>query len=329
MREVSTTESSSQAEWQKWGAVALFVAWLFFCLGAYYVANKPFTPDGVSALIEKREVWSRLAFSAGAVSRALLDVGTVLWFVFIALGTGVWLLLPFRSLLDSDLELVVYSLGLGFGLLGMVTLALGLLGLLQPSTFYAVAILLTIVAAPKALPILRRFRLPRPSPAVVIYLILAVGLALVIALLPPTSWDSLFYHLKGPKLYLDAGGIEPGIDIPHLNFPSLFEMLFMMAMAIRGDVAAKLLHFVFNFMLVGVVYAMARNQLKVKNGWTAVLFLYAMPMVLVLATWAYNDLALAFYQVVALYGLINWQRSQRDEWLILLCRQYWWRLHGT
>ena len=66
--------------------------------------------------------------------------------------------------------------------------------------------------------------------------------ALLVALLPPTDWDGLFYHLTGPKLYLQAGQIVGGIDIPHLNFPSLMEMLFTWAMLLRSDIAAKLLH---------------------------------------------------------------------------------------
>ena len=57
-------------------------------------------------------------------------------------------------------------------------------------------------------------------------------LALTLALLPPTSWDGLFYHLTGPKLYLQQGAIRPGPDIPHLNFPSLMEMNFLLAMAV-------------------------------------------------------------------------------------------------
>jgi 4-amino-4-deoxy-L-arabinose transferase-like glycosyltransferase len=131
-------------------------------------------------------------------------------------------------------------------------------------------------------------------------------MALTIALLPPTDWDGLFYHLTGPKIHLAAGRIAPGIDIPHLNFPSLMEMLFMLGMAVRGDITAKLLHFGFSLLLAALVYLTAKRHLGLKNGWPAVLFLFSMPMVLTLSGWAYNDLALAFYQMAALYALLNW-----------------------
>ena len=54
-------------------------------------------------------------------------------------------------------------------------------------------------------------------------------------------------------------------------------MLYLAAMALRGDVAAKLLHVVFHLILAGLVYLTARRHLKLKDGWTAVLFFYAMP----------------------------------------------------
>lgn len=312
MRDVSATGISSLATWRKWGAVTLFIAWLFYCLGAYYVVQKPFDLQSIVTLIAERDSWLRLVFSTSALVRTLLDIGTAVWLAFIALGIGS-LMLDLASIqMRSTLDEVLFSLGTGFGLLGVGGLVLGVLGLLQTAVITGVTILLTLLAAPKALRLIRRFQFRPPSRIVGFYLVITSVMALMVALLPPTSWDGLFYHLKGPKLYLLAGRIQPNIDIPHLSFPSLFEMLFMIAMALRGDVAAKLLHFIFAFMLAGLVFAIARDQLKVRNAWTAVLFLFATPMVLSLAGWAYNDLALAFYQVAALYLLLRWRR-QRDQ----------------
>ncbi|KAA3653985.1 MAG: phospholipid carrier-dependent glycosyltransferase [Chloroflexi bacterium] len=134
-------------------------------------------------------------------------------------------------------------------------------------------------------------------------------MAITLAMLPPTSWDGLFYHLKGPKLYLEAGRIVGGIDIPHLNFPSLFQMWFLLAIGIRGEVAAQLVHILFLFVLGGMVYAFAREHFGLKDGWTAVLFLYATPMVLTLSTWSYNDLGLAFFNAGAVYAFLKWQKG--------------------
>ncbi|MCA9947410.1 MAG: glycosyltransferase family 39 protein, partial [Anaerolineales bacterium] len=188
-------------------------------------------------------------------------------------------------------------------------------------------------------------RLNLPTRGITIYLLIVLGLALILALLPPTDWDGLFYHLKGPKLYLAAGRIVGGIDIPHLSFPALFEMLFTLAMGLRGDIAAKLLHFSFIPWLMALVYLIstgffateacpehgrrnteekekssqisAPSVANKQNGWTAVLVLISMPMVLNLGAQAYNDLPLAFYQVAALVALLRWRQNEQTGWLIL------------
>ena len=301
-----------------WGGMALFVIWLFYAASAYYVVQKPFSPVVIASLSAETGSWLRFSFSGTAVLRTLLDLGTALWLTLIALGLGLWISGWLALSPLTKLEEALYGLGLGFGILGLLTLLLGLAGWLETAVFYAVVILGTLLALPKLLSFVKDLRPSLPkSRLITLYLAIVLALGLALALLPPTSWDGLFYHLKGPKLYLAAGQIQPGIDIPHLNFPSLFEMLFMLAMVVRGDVAAKLIHYVFALMLGGLVYAITRRHLGVKNGWTAVVFLYAIPMILTLGSWAYNDLALGFYQVIALHTILYWQRVENRNWLIL------------
>ena len=306
-----------QTPWFLWGCIILFLLWLFYALSAYYVVQKPFSVPQLFTLAEVADVWWRFPFSWAAVGRSLVDILAALWIAWVALGIGLYGLKWLGLSLDSALATLVYGLGLGFGALGLTMLLLGLLGLLQTAVFYTVMILLTAVTL---LPVLRfwsQIRPSRPTKLVTLYLCLTVGMALIVALLPATSWDGLFYHLKGPKLYLEAGRIVGGIDIPHLNFPSLFEMLFMLGMALRSDVTATLLHFGFHGLLAGLVYLIARDLLPVPRPGTAVLILYSIPMLLNLGVAAYNDLALAFYQVAALVALYQWQQTDKRPWLVL------------
>ncbi len=295
------------APWFKWGAIVLFVLWLFYGLSAYYVVQKPLTAAQVTTLVQHKDLWQQLPVSATAVGRSLLEVLVALWLTAVALGIGLWLLTWLRLPSPSALETALYAVGLGFGVMGLLVLWVGLAGWLNTAVLYALTLLLTVVALPPVIPFLRRLRISPLPRTFTIFLAFVMGLALFKALLPPNDWDGLFYHLKGPKLYLETGQIVGGIDIPHLNFPFLFEMLFLLAMGLRSDVAAKLLHFVFIFLLGGLVYTIARDRLQLKQGWTALLFLFSMPMILTLGTQAYNDLALAFYQVAALLALFNWQ----------------------
>ncbi len=307
---------SKFSRWLKWGAAALFIGWLFFSLSAYYVVQKPFSGPKLALLAETAVTWQQYTFSAAAVGRSLLDVAAALWIVWFALGTGLWLLNRFSLDIESNLEHLLFGLGLGLGGLGLLVLFFGLVGWLETAVFYAIAIILTLLTSKQSFSLLRRMQWPRPSRLVAIYLFLAMGLAFTLALLPPTSFDALLYHLEGPKLYLKTGQIRAFDNFP-LFFPSLFEMFYMMAMALRGDITAKLLHFVFHLLLAGLVYNTAQTKLRLKDSWTAVLFLYAMPMILTLAGWAYSDLGLAFYQMAALVALLNWKRTRQKNWLIL------------
>jgi 4-amino-4-deoxy-L-arabinose transferase-like glycosyltransferase len=273
--------------------VVLFILWIFFVLGSFFVVQKPFSPANVVA-----------------VGRSLLDLLMVGWITFIALGIGNWLLgrlLPKNTLTLG--ETIVLGTGLGLGIIGLLSFGLGLAGLFQPGVVYGVTVALTVFTAfqlKNLRPLPRKWQVDSPGGLPLTYLLLITLFTMLVALLPPTDWDGLFYHLTGPKIYIQAGGIIGGIDIPHLSFPSLMEMLYTWAMLLRGDVAAKLLHPVFGFLLAGLVYLSASRFFNQKSSWLALLIFASMPMVGTLAGWAYNDLALAFYQLGSLYVLIRW-----------------------
>ncbi len=324
----------------KWGIIFLFVLWLFYGLSAYNVVQKPFSVPQLVALLDDPAAWLTLDFAWSSVGRSLLDVGTAVWINLGAWGIGSELL-RYSPLKMNRLETAVFGTGIGFGVLGLWVLLLGLVGALNSIAFWVTMAVATALAiwhvykngtrmnaddaefsfSPRS----PRFNLP--SRGITIYLLIVLSLALIIALLPPTSWDALFYHLKGPKLYLEAGRIIGGIDIPHLSFPALFEMLFTLAMGLRGDIAAKLIHFSFIFWLIALVYLISRDwfaakedastSFGAKSGWTAVLILISMPMVLNLGAQAYNDLPLAFYQVAALVALLRWRQAEQSGWLVL------------
>ena len=347
----------------KWGLIFLFVLWLFYGLSAYYVVQKPFSVPQLVLLLDNPSAWLSLDFAWSSVGRSLLDVGTAVLINLAAWGIGTTALSYVKLKMDgletpalSGAETAVFGTGLGFGILGLWIFLLGLIGAFTPTAFWATmlgSIALTLWQTFKQIKNLRQSaqsaantnksprpprspRLSLPSRGITIYLLIVLGLALTIALLPPTDWDGLFYHLKGPKLYLEAGRIVGGIDIPHLSFPALFEMLFTLAMGLRGDVAAKLLHFSFIPWLMALVYLISNNffatenteslenssfssvpSVAKQNGWTAVLILISMPMVLNLGAQAYNDLPLAFYQVGALVAILRWRQQEQTSWLIL------------
>ena len=276
-----------------WLWLGLFILWLFFVLGTFFWVQKPFEPN-----------------NAKAIANVFLDLLTVTWLAVLGLLAGSWLLRRALALDLSLLETLIFGPALGLGLLGLLAFGLGLLGLFTPLIFYSLTIFLTLLVTPQIKPLLYLWQtrppFPIPNLPSTVYLLLITLFTLPLALLPPTDVDGLFYHLTGPKLYIQAGGIIGGIDIPHLSFPAHMEMLFTWAMLLRGDIAAKLLHLLFAFLLAGLIYLIATQFFNKKSAWLAVLIFASMPMINTLASWAYNDIALAFYQLAGLYALIRW-----------------------
>ena len=291
----------------KWILVTLFIGWLFYIAGIYFATQKPVSPADIPLIAES--IRQPVAFSAASLGRTALDGLAALWLWAIALGIGGWLWQWLSPKDTSPAERLIFGAGLGIGALGLLTFGLGLAGWLTRPVIFGTLGVLSLAAIPQLRSTFHVSRFKRytariPLPAKM-FLASILFLALTIALLPPTDWDGLFYHLTAPKLYLTAARIAPGVDIPHFSFPQLLEMVFALAMAIRGDVTAKLMHFGFVFLLGGLTWHTARKFLRVKNSWLAVLFLFSMPMVLTLAGWAYNDLALAFFELAALYFLVD------------------------
>ena len=312
--------------------IGLFILWTFFVLGSFFAVQKPF------AAVNARAVGNVLLnlFTAGWLALIALGLGSwVLSWLRVDLSLGE------RVILGTGLGLGALGLlSLACGWLGLyqsliaylVTLTLSGLAAPQlwrlwqayrrPAHFSFPPVPSTLISSSSRLPSPSSpaSRLPSPppsssrlssprfaSPLSTVYCLLIALFTLLVVLLPPTDWDGLFYHLTGPKLYLQAGGIVGGIDIPHLNFPSLMEMLFAWAMLLRGDIAAKLLHAVFGLLLAGLVYRTTTRFFNQKAAWPAVVLFLSMPMVSVLAGWAYNDLALAFCQLAAVYAFICWK----------------------
>ena len=317
-KENRTRETEQEpVRWLKWMLIVLFVIWMFWAIAAYFVVQKPFSVEQFGMIAAHADVWLRVPVSVLAVGRALLDLGTAVWIAWVATGLGLFLLAGLKIDPDVVLEKCIYALGSGLGVLGLLVLGVGLLGWLHTWILFGLLLGLTILTLRPVLLFIKQIRPSKVPTGMTLYLVIALGLALFLVLLPPYSWDAMSYHLVGPKMYLAAGRIYAGIDNPPLNYPFLQEMLYMLAMGLRGDVSAKLLHFWFNFLLAGLVFVIARDQLQVKRAGFAVLFLFGIPMILTLSAQAYNDLALTFYQVVAVLTFLQWRTKKADSWLIL------------
>ncbi len=285
-------------------AITAFTLWVFFVLVSFYAVQKPFD----------------LPFAIAFVHIAL-DVLTVGWLLVVSLGLGAWILRWISPTLTQDLpETLLFGVSLGLGLLSLLSFAVGLLGLFTSFIAYGITLLLTVLVTPKLWLLMRqaqrwrrRVSLDEFHPVSIIYLGVMGLLTLSLALLPPTDFDGLFYHLTAPKIYIQTGQIVGGFDVPHFSFPALMEMLFAWAMLLRGDIAAKLLHTIFVILLAGLLYQITTTFFTKKLAQPTLLIFASMPLISTLGSWAYNDLTLAFYQLASLYAFIKWRLNLNPQ----------------
>ncbi|MGQ9666428.1 MAG: ArnT family glycosyltransferase [Anaerolineae bacterium] len=284
--------------------LVIFLVWMAFVLASLYVVQKPFTPTTGAALA--RTFWSALApivifACAGFLGRRILSAAGL---------QG-----------DSRLEKALFGLAVGSGVLAILIFLLGASGLLgKPllqALFAAGLLYLLVELGQRRAALATLSRLPRPPWWLALYLVWMAGLTLLVALAPPWGWDSLFYHLVVPKRALESGNWPAAAGVPHFLYPSLMESLFTWVTAAAGDRSAAPLHALFAVGTAGVVYALTRRLMGSRAGWMGVAIWASMPMVFVLGSWAYTDMALAFYLATSVLAMVQWETSRKSRWLML------------
>ena len=159
--------------------------------------------------------------------------------------------------------------------------------------------------------------------ALVSYVALVAALMLALSLVPPSAadYDSLAYHLAVPMQWLRAGRVSQMAFDHHSYFPFVGEMLYALALGVRGAVFAKLFHWamlVFGALAVCCLGRKAGG--KTAGLWAAALFV-SLPMTQAESTTAYVDLTFSAFAwaAVALFCEALWNhgdaRLQRANWL--------------
>lgn len=262
----------------------------------------------------------------GTPLEVLREAGVAVLVLLASFGLGVWLLFPFRA---GREEFLPFALALGMGGLGYLTFFVSLLRvdfyvslglILLGLALLGGGIVKGVVTWRGGLwGLLRPFK-EGPHLALATSLV-ALG-ALLLALAPPTDWDGLSYHLAVPKRYLAEGRIHYIPDIHHSNFPATFEMLYLLALALGGLSAPKLLHFSAFLLCLALAHLWGVEATGDRRaGALAASILASAPVVVWEAGAAYIDLGLAMFETLALYSMWRaWRATTRKEgsqWLAL------------
>lgn len=299
--------------------ITLASVWLAIIVAVWFGLHPLFD---VEFPLYPSEITGRIA---GALGSALADTGLLILCSLGSAAAGWWLLrLCWRAGLErlNGWEQALFSLGLGLGLNIMLVLGLGVLGGINSLVAYGLLLVELALGWPhrklvgqvgagwrRLVAIWRDTRWWEKG--LVIWL-LGVALAtLLLALAPPLAWDSLMYHLEGPRRYIEAGRIEALPRLGQASFPFGAEMLFTWGMLLHGDGLAQAFSWLYG--LLGGISCLIFAQRfftrftplqKRQAGILAAALYLSVPHVWLLMTWAYTDTMLTFYTLVAFHALL-------------------------
>ncbi len=163
-----------------------------------------------------------------------------------------------------------------------------------------------------------KLKLSRISKLLLFIIFFQGSVNLIGALGPELSFDALWYHLTIPKIFLENHKIFhiPGNLLYYSDMPKLIEMLYLSALTISNEISTKLIHYTFGLLSVIALYKLSRKFLNREMSLLSCIIFYSNLVVGWQSITAYIDLGRTFFEIVALYELINWIQKKNQKYLI-------------
>lgn len=263
----------------------------------------------------------------------LFDISLIALLTLLAISLGERLLRVMRIETASFLERTAFAFGLGLGIISYLLLLLALFHLLYVWAIIVLLAVLSILSIKPAaswlaaLPseakgLLRELK----SPWLLLFAalggitIMSIGIR---ALLPPSEWDSLMYHLPVAKEFLKAHTIIPFYDDPPANNPALMRLLYTIGIAARSDALGGLLSAATTLFTALAVAAFAARFFSRRLGLIAFSVFLAADVVAEVAITARIDMALTFYVFLGIYAVFIHLEAKEKEplwrsgWLVI------------
>lgn len=256
-----------------------------------------------------------------------LILAIVVLIIGIGLGSVVTKPLKLESWTFEE-RLVIY-LPVGLALIGYGEFFLGLLGFIKPihQIFYLLflsllCLKLSFSFLEESISNLQRIKTfwtnLRAFPKFIIIVgIFTLFLAFLITLTPPWDYDSLMYHLQGPRIFLEIEKIVPYPENWFTFYPSTWEMIYMLGLGLGFDVFAKLIHFATLLLLIFSTFVFGKRLLSKRIGLIASAILVGNHMMIIWGTFAYTDLAWSVFQFTAVAVLLLGIKEKNDKYIIL------------
>lgn len=226
----------------------------------------------------------------------------------------------------------MFILAILLGIYSYLIFTLGVFGLLYKPLIFTTTVLffliLLVIYRSKLLRFIQKFSFQRQIESIksnklfsfLLLVLLTQALVNLVGVFgPEISFDALWYHLTLPKLFIENHQIIfiPGVKMAYSVMPKLTEMLYLPAMALLNDSFAKLIHFSFGILILVAIYKIARKFISKEFALLAAAIFYANLVVGWESISAYVDLARGFFEVLAIWGFLNWFETNKRKWLVI------------
>ena len=117
-----------------------------------------------------------------------------------------------------------------------------------------------------------------------------------------TTWILPKIFLINHSIFHISGGL-----LSYSDMPKLTEMLYLAGLAFGDETIAKLIHFsIFKILVLLIIYKISRKFLSRNFSLIATIIFYSNLVVGWESITAYIDLARTFFELMALWGFLNW-----------------------
>jgi hypothetical protein len=240
-------------------------------------------------------------------------VGILVW---IGAGAGRLILFHTRMLPDEPIDALLFSIAVGFGIIGNLLLLLGMIAALHKVTIFSLFLILLGIAGHQGPYIsslirgtLKNLTPPAGNFAFSIFCLILFCLGaiflLIFAMAPPVDWDSLMYHLQIPIKFVKENRIFLPADNLHVAFIGLAHMLYIPFLEIGSISGPALLSGCIALMLGLSVFALADRLFERNAAYMSLAMLWGTSTILLVAVTPRVDVTLCFYLLLAHHALLT------------------------
>ena len=234
-----------------------------------------------------------------------------------------------RLALADPIERIIVGFGIGCGLLIPALFVLGLLKLFYPATFILLLLIPPLclyretavcLGDLRALNIRWRtsneLRHPMVGIAIVFGFIAAVC-SLMITLAPNITFDTLQMHFPSVQHYVRAHNISPIPEIEYSYFPQGGEVLWTLLYGLAGPPGAQVCSLLFFVWFLIGIFRLARVCGADRTAAMAgTIWVGTLPFLHWSGSVVKNDIMLASFQALALYGFSRWLNTRDFRWIV-------------